>query len=227
MGDANFVIAATGLAAEARIAARSANVTAVAAGGDEARLTELIGHSLVRGARGIISFGIAGGLRPGLAAGTCIVGTNVKFQGQSYPADAQWSNRIAETLSHAECGTVAGTRMTVAEPSDKKALHDATGAISVDMESHVVARIAVERGLPFAILRVIADPVEHRLPPAAAKGLKPDGRPNIVAVVKSLSTEPGQLPDLLRITAYTRRAMASLFRCHRLLGPGLGFIDLG
>jgi adenosylhomocysteine nucleosidase len=226
VGDANFVIAATGLAAEARIAARSGNVTAVAAGGDEARLIELIEHSLVRGARGIISFGIAGGLRPGFAPGTCIVGTNVNFQGQSYPVDAQWSNRIAGILSHVECGTVAGTRLAIAEPSDKKALHDATGAISVDMESHVVARIATERGLPFAILRVIADPADQRLPPAAANGLKPDGRPDVVAVVKSLSSEPGQLPDLLRIAIYTRRAMASLFRCHRLLGPGLGFVDL-
>ena len=46
-------------------------------------------------------------------------------------------------------------------------MFDKTGAFAADMESHVVARIANERQLPFAVLRVIADPANQRLPPAA------------------------------------------------------------
>ena len=81
--------------------------------------------------------------------------------------------------------------------------------------------------LPFAVLRVIADPAHQRLPPAAIHGLKPDGSPDIIAVIKSLRSEPSQLPDLIRAAIAARRAMIELFRCHRLLGPGLGFTDLG
>jgi adenosylhomocysteine nucleosidase len=117
--------------------------------------------------------------------------------------------------------------MPVASIGAKKALHGATGAVAVDMESQVVARIADARRLPFAILRVVADTAEQRLPPAALHGMKPDGTPDIVGVLKSLASEPSQLADLIRTAAAARRALAGLFRCHRLLGPGLGFADLG
>jgi hopanoid-associated phosphorylase len=222
-----FVIAASGLKAEARIAERSAGVRAVAGGGDETRLAALIEQAIADGARGIISFGIAGGLQPGLVSGTCIVGTSAVVDGRAYPTDKAWSQRIAALLPDAERGPIAGSRMPAASSDAKKALHDATGAIAVDMESQVVARIANARRLPFAILRVVADGADQRLPPAALHGMKPDGTPDIVGVLKSLASEPRQLTDLIRTAAAARRAMAGLFRCHRLLGPGLGFADLG
>ena len=182
---------------------------------------------MAEGARGIISFGIAGGLRADLKSGTCVVGTSVVRGGHSYLADAAWTKRIAGCLPDAELGAIAGCQSVVADPAAKKLLFDETGAIAADMESHVVARIAADRRLPFAILRVIADPAHQRLPPAAIHGLKPDGSPDIIAVIKSLRSEPSQLPDLIRAAIAARRAMIELFRCHRLLGPGLGFTDLG
>jgi adenosylhomocysteine nucleosidase len=222
-----LVIAATGLAAEARIAERSQGVVAVAAGGDATRLASLIERLVAEGARGVISFGIAGGLRADLKSGTCIVGTSVVCGGHSYLADAAWTNRIAGCLPDAELGALASCQSVVADPAAKKVLSDETGAIAADRESHVVARIAADRRLPFAILRVIADPAHQRLPPAAIHGLKPDGSPDILAVIKSLGSEPSQLPDLVRAAIAARRAMIELFRCYRLLGSGLGFTDLG
>jgi hopanoid-associated phosphorylase len=187
----------------------------------------LIERLVADGARGIISFGIAAGLRADLKSANCVVGTSVICDGRSYSADATWTTRIARCLPDAELGAVAGCQTVVADPAAKKILFDETGAIAADMESHVVARIAADRQLPFAILRVIADPAHQRLPPAAIHGLKPDGSPDILAVVKSLSSEPSELPDLIRAAIAARRAMIELFRCHRLLGPGLGFADLG
>ena len=222
-----LVIAATGLAAEARIAARSEGVKAVAAGGDATRLASMIESLVADGARGIISFGIAGGLRANLKSGACVVGTSVICDGRTYSADAIWTKCIAVCVPDAELGAIAGCQMIVADPAAKKLLFDETGAIAADMESHVVARIANGRQMPFAVLRVIADPAHLRLPSAAVRGLKPDGTPDIIAVLKSLGSEPRQLPDLIRVAIAARRAMAGLFRCHRLLGPGLGFTDLG
>jgi hopanoid-associated phosphorylase len=221
-----FVIAATGLAAEARIARRCDGVTAIAGGGDEARLAALLEKAISEGTRGIISFGICGGLRPDLKPGTCIVGTAVVFDGRTHATDAAWTKKIAARLPQAELGLVAGSRTVVAYPREKRALFDATGAIATDMESHVAARIAQKHGLPFAILRAVADPAHQRIPPAAAQGLKPDGRTDIQGVLKSLSSEPGQMTELMRVAANAWCARASLLRCHRLLGPGLGFVDL-
>jgi hopanoid-associated phosphorylase len=221
-----FVIAATGLAAEARIARRCDGVMAIAGGGDEARLAALLEKAISERTRGIISFGICGGLRPDLKPGTCIVGTAVLFDGSPYKADAAWTKKIAACLPQAELGLVTGSRTVVADPREKRALQEATGAIAADMESHVVAQIAEKHGLPFAILRAVADPAHQKLPAAAIHGMKPDGSTDVRGVLKSLSSEPGQMTELMRVAANAWRARASLLRCHRLLGPGLGFVDL-
>jgi hopanoid-associated phosphorylase len=222
-----FVVVATGLKAEARIAERSPGVKAIAGGGNEARLVAEIDKSIAEGARGLISFGIAGALMPGLRPGSCVVGTVVVGDGRAYLADERWSDRIIASLPQARRGAVAGVSKALADVDAKAATYNATRAIAVDMESHIVARVAKDRALPFAVLRAIADPAEQRLPAAAVNGLKPDGSPDITAVLKSLAAEPGQLPDLIRTAFAARRAMVELLRCHRLLGPGLGFFDLG
>ena len=227
MEDRGFVVAATGLRAEARIAERSAGVKAVAGGGDETRLADLLERAIADGARGLISFGIAGALRPGLEPGTCIIATAVLSDAQKFAPDEAWSNRLSIAIPEARRGVVFGSSQAVGEVGAKAALCQTTGADIVDMESPVVARIAAEHRLPFAVLRVVADSSAQRLPPAAVNGMKPDGTPDIAAVLKSLVSQPGQIPDLMRTAFAARRAMAGLLRCHRLLGPGLGFVDLG
>lgn len=222
-----FVVAATGLRAEARIAERSPGVKAVIGGGDEARLAALLERALDDGARGLISFGIAGALQPELTPGTCIVGTTVLHDAQSFKADDAWAARLLAMFPDARREMVVGSSKAVADVNGKAALYRATGAVAVDMESHVVARVAAAYGLPFAVLRVIADSAKQHLPPAAVNGMKPDGTPDLAAVLKSLASQPSQLPDLIRTAFATRRAMAELFRCHRLVGLGLGFVDLG
>ena len=222
-----FVVAATGLWAEARIAERTPCVKAIAGGGDETRLAALIERAIEDGARGLISFGIAGALQPGLQPGACIVGSAVLFDGNRFATDDAWTAHLLAALSDARCEAVLGSARAVGGVDEKAELHRATGAAIVDMESHVVARIAIARGLPFTVLRVVADSAEQSLPPAAVNGMKPDGTPDIAGVLKSLASQPGQLPDLMRTAFAARRAMAGLLRCHRLLGPGLGFVDLG
>jgi adenosylhomocysteine nucleosidase len=95
------------------------------------------------------------------------------------------------------------------------------------MESHIAAELAARHGLPFAVLRVIADPVERQLSPAALVGMRPDGEIDIAAVITSLARNPTQLRALMGLAFDTRRAFAELLRCQDLLGPRLGFGDLG
>jgi len=58
----SFVLAVTGLRAEARIAERSEGVEAVSGGADSARLEKLITKAIEDGADALISFGISAGL---------------------------------------------------------------------------------------------------------------------------------------------------------------------
>jgi hypothetical protein len=95
------------------------------------------------------------------------------------------------------------------------------------MESHIVADLAARHGLPFAVLRVIADPAGRTIPSAALTAMRPDGSMNSVACLRSLLRDFGQAPALFRLALDTSRAMLQLRRCVRSLGPGLGFFERG
>jgi adenosylhomocysteine nucleosidase len=223
----SFVLAVTGLHAEARIAARSSGMRAVAGGGNATRLEELITEAIDDGAEALISFGIAAGLAWNMDAGTCAVGRNVVHDGTSYAADPVWSGHIKRVLGVAELVTVAGVDQPLRVQAEKKALHAETDAAAADMESHIVARLASRHGLPFAVIRAVADPVNRDIPQAAIAGMGAEGRINIGGVLVSLAKDPTGLRSLVRLAADTRLAMGTLFRCHDLLGPRLGCRDLG
>jgi adenosylhomocysteine nucleosidase len=223
---AGFVIAATGLHIEARIAARSGGVRAVVGGGVAARLDELVRQLADEGGEAIISFGIAAGLAPQCAAGACLIGREVVYAGTVFSADPAWTASIKKIIGSADLVRIAGTDRPLTRPSEKESLHQASGAAAADMESHVVAQIAAELGLPFAVLRVIADPAERALPPAVLAGMRTDGGIDVGAVLASLAKSPHQLPEFIRIAAEAARARAALLRCGDLLGARLGFRDL-
>jgi adenosylhomocysteine nucleosidase len=225
--DPGFVIAATGLLAETRIAARSAHVRTVAGGGGAIRLAALIERAIAEGGRAIASFGIAGGLSEHLKPGACLIGSEVVGAGKLYRADAPWTAWLRRRLCSAALHRIAGVDQALPTPAEKRALNAATGAVAVDMESHIVADFATRHGLPFAVIRVIADPVSRTLPAAALAGMRPDGTTDIGACLRSLVRHPAQVPALVAVALDTGRAMRQLLRCVHLLGPGLGFFDRG
>jgi len=222
-----YVIAATGLRAEARIAERSPRTRAVAGGGDAAGLERVIQQAITVDCRGIISFGMAGALRRGLRPGACLIGSEAIDESESYRADAAWTARLQTKLPNTELVHIAGVDRPLVTQSQKEALFAATGAAAADMESHVAARIAARHALPFAVVRVVADPQERDLPPAALVGMRADGTTDAAAVLRSLAKNPAQIPQLVRVAADALHAYSALLRCHRRLGPGLGRFDLG
>jgi hypothetical protein len=116
-------------------------------------------------------------------------------------------------------------RAPVAHSAAKSALHRETGAIAVDMESHVVARIAAQHDAPFAAIRVVVDPVERTIPRSALAGTRADGTIDPLAVMRSLVRCPRDLVGLIRMSLDARAARATLVRGSALLGPGLGLLD--
>lgn len=216
------VVAASGLTAEARIA-RGAGVVTVAGGGDAARFALLLQGALAGGARGVISFGIAGGLEPGLAPGTAVIGRRVDDGVTGMRSDEGWVARLAERLPGARIGDLAGTDRVVAGAEGKRALYRATGALAVDMESHVAARLAAQYGVPFVALRIVADPAHRALPHAATVGLRPDGRMDGRAVARALARRPGDIPALVRTALDARAAFLALRRSRKALCGVLGF----
>jgi len=222
----------TGLAAEARIARAPGVVTLVGAGRAD-RLAADLETAIAGGARRLLSFGVAGALTPHLEPGDLVVGRALIDGARRTPCDAGWSAAMKERLNQAApslrtfFADVASADAPVADPAAKVALHAATGAAAVDMESALVARAAERHGLPFAILRAIADPAHRALPPAALAAMRADGGVDLAAVLGALGRGPRQLTALVRLALDSRRAFGALARARALLGADFASIDLG
>jgi hypothetical protein len=132
------VIALVGLAFEARIAA-GPGVLVVCRGRETADLLRL---AIGAGCRSIISFGVAGGLAPDLLPGDCVVASAIVDYPAVRPTDPLWSRKLAEMVPDARHGPIVGVNSVVSDPADKRKLHAFTRAVAVDMESHLVARLA-------------------------------------------------------------------------------------
>src|SRR5690348_498058 len=137
---APFIAAIVGLSFEERIAAgpgvrvfRRGNEGVLAAPSADGSITRCLG---------IISFGIAGGLKPGLRAGSVVVAAGIVDGGELRRTDVAWSSMLLEALPGAKHAIVAGADAPVVSTEAKRAIHRDTGAVSVDMESHLAARLA-------------------------------------------------------------------------------------
>jgi adenosylhomocysteine nucleosidase len=225
-------IAVTGLAFEARIVA-GPGVTVVCGGGQIQRSLEV---AIRQGCRGILSFGIAGGLAPHLKPGACIVARNIIADGGRYASDSGWSQSLMHMMQGAtprraalrdvSFGDIAGSDVPLASTHAKRKLHERTGAVAVDMESHVAARIAAEHRIPFAAFRVITDPSHRALPPAALVATNAEGSVDFQAIARSLFRHPKQVPTLFRLALDSWAARQALVPSRRFLGPNLGLPDL-
>jgi adenosylhomocysteine nucleosidase len=217
------VLAVVGLRAEARIAAGDGVVT-LAGGGDAARLASALAERLRDGVAAVISFGIAGGLAPDLPAGTVVVADAVHDGVVRWPVDAAWRASLLVALPGAISGGLSGVDRAAATLDEKAHLRGRDGTVAVDMESHVAARFADRHRVPFAALRVVADPAERTIPAAALVGMRPDGTTDVGAVIRALARQPGDLPALIRTARDAQAAFRALRACRGRIGPTLGCV---
>lgn len=218
------VIGVTGLAFEARLATDFH--THAICSGDGSTLASSLASAISGDCCGLISFGVAGGLSPSLAAGTCIVASRIIAETVELTTDRNWSQALLRLIPEAVHGPIAGVTTIAAHPEAKRSLHISTGALAVDNESHVVASIAAARYLPMAAVRVIMDPATRRIPAAALATVRANGTIDLAALFRAIMRQPGELPMLLRTALDALAGFDALLRCRQLLGPGFGLPSL-
>jgi hypothetical protein len=205
-----------GLAFEARIAG---GVTVI---NDGAETPAMLRSVVLQGSRGIISFGLCGGLDPSLQ---WIIASTVIFGDEIYQSDKRWSDRLIATIPGARYAMVAGVDSAITDFRERLRLHARTGAVVSDMESHIAARIAAEHELPFVACRVVINPAHRKLTSAALLRLRPGGVPDLRGIFRSVLARPSQLKHLMRLAVDASIALSELRQGRRLLGSQLGFPD--
>ncbi len=199
---ARALIAVVGMVREARIAERAGLSPAI---GTQALLEDLAAR-----AAGVVSFGLAGGLDPSLRVGDLLIASEIVSGGRRLRTDPFWTAQLTDALPHARRAVLAGSDSIVADAAAKGALRAESGADAVDTESHHAAAFALRWRLPFAAVRAVCDPFDRSLPEAACVGLRPDGRSDLNAVLRSVFRRPAQFPALFGLAFDAERAFRVL-----------------
>lgn len=211
------VVVVTGVDREAACLRGVPALALVTGGGDEAGLRRRI-EAAADDASAVVSFGMAGALAEDLAVGDWVVADRLIGVVEAECAWA-WRDALAAALPGARVGGVFADGRMIATVAEKHALHDRTGALAVDMESHVAAAVAAERGLPFAVVRCISDTAGRALPHAVTVAMRADGGVDRGAVAKSLLAHPRQAFALAGTGWAFFRAMRALQRGAAVIGP--------
>ena len=172
---------------------------AVAGGIGSSAATRAVDIALSHGpADALISYGWAGAI-------TCAV----------KPPDAF---AISEVVDHSSgerfiAQTSEGLRLItldhVAGLNEKRPLAEAHHAVLVDMEAAAVARVAIQRGLPFYCFKSISDGYTDRLPDFNPF-ITSDGRFRLPAFVGHTAIRPVYWPSLVRLHRNGARAAVNL-----------------
>lgn len=215
------VILATGFTREVRTVGVP-GVVAIAGGGVAKRLEERLDAAARRGAAGIVSYGLTGGLADGLKIGDWVIGSRLTG-GIDHDCDPAWRDAIAARLPGARIGGFFADGRMIDTVAEKRALGVNHDALAVDMESHVGARVARAHGLPFAVVRIISDEVDHLLPHAITVSMRPDGGFDRTRMRASLAAEPGQMRDVVQTMVQFLNGFRGLRRGVKLMGERMAF----
>jgi len=208
-----------GLESEAAIARRMAgSCVAISAARADAAAGEARWLA-AQGAAVLLSFGLAGGLDPDLAAGSVVIGDRVCAMDGSLSCNHEFIKFLQYKIPAASVGPIWAAESAVKSAQEKLALFRRTGCLCTDMESRAVALTAAEAGIPFAVLRAVADTAVTDLPPAALAPLRRDGKADLRRVLPAVIRAPGQIPALFRLGLYAYLALGALRRAAGAISP--------
>jgi adenosylhomocysteine nucleosidase len=201
-----------GIESEAVLARRIDGAQIACAGARPQKARWLARQLIKNGARRLRSFGVAGGLEPGLPIGAMVIGTQVQSLDAAWDCHSAWINQLTQKVPEAHCGPVWGSEYLVSTTHDKRALYERSRCLIVDMESQCAAQIAAESNVPFAVVRVVCDTSDMEMPPMVIEAIAEDGKINITNALWSLLRHPGQIPGLIGVGRGMRKALNVLRR---------------
>ena len=157
--------------------------------------------------RRVIAAGLCGGLAPSLARGSIVIAARVGTpqRGETRPVEPLHID------ADAAVGPLVTADAVVASAVAKRSLHEATGAIAVDMESWWVAAVADGAGLPCHVIRAVSDTATDGIA-ADVASLAAIAHParQAGAAVRLAWRRPAAIAELAELREHAHRASEAL-----------------
>lgn len=195
-------------------------------GSDIADLSGLVGCAAGEGCRGIVSFGLSGALSPDLRSGDIVVASKIVGQDANVPTDDVWSAWLLSAIPTARYGPTIGLDVAMAESAARCELGIRFGALAVDMESHVIARLAAAHALRFVALRVVIDGLGRNIPETALACISSGGETSRWQLGRLLLERPSDTFDMIRLWADWLPARRALLDCSEALSASVRAVGL-
>ncbi len=180
---------------------------------------------LENGATALVSWGFAGGLLPGVSAGSLILPQSVIAPNQSmYEVAPLWHERLCSRLERHVVlyrGTLAESMVVLTDGAEKNPLFQRTGALAVDMESASLALAAQKAKVPFMAIRTIMDEAETVIPCSVLNSVDEFGHLRLLRFLSSLIGRPLEVGNLIKLWRGFQAARATLTMVARQAGSNL------
>ncbi len=167
-----------------------------------------------RGADLLISWGTAVALSTEIETGCVLLPTQVMTaQQQNLATDTDWRTALQQRLQAnftLSAQTLLDSDQIINTAGEKQALHVRSGAVAADMESAAIGRMARANGIPFVVIRVIADTATMRLPGWLADSMGEDGQARLPALSSQLLRHPTDWPAFFNLARCFLKAQAVL-----------------
>ncbi len=205
------------LGAHGRPAGGGAGLVLAVSGVGAQRAHEAAHRLLDAGARALMSWGSAAGLRPGLAAGTVLLPeTVIDAQRHRFATDPAWHQAMVTQLAarahRLSTGPLAEAAGLLKSAADKEALLRRTGAVAADMESAAIAEVARGANVPFMVIRAVADPAHGVIPACVSQAMDERGRVHTAKLLGHALISPAQWVQLVRLAWWFGAAERALSR---------------
>lgn len=170
-----------------------------------------------------LSTGYGGALYQGAEEGELIWANDYAALGEKGDAvflenrpDADMFEKLSDSVKMKK-----GTIITVDKIAEKKDILKRLPAglqnPVCDMETFLLAKYCLEKGIRFFSLRAISDLANQDIPPEVADIVDSSGEPNIKRAIKTCLLRPWLLPLMIRLASSSRKASENLWPAVRAL----------
>ena len=153
--------------------------------------------------RRLLVVGVAGGLSPGLEAGTVVaVSRVVDAAGEAPAPEAPVPEAESPDAAVSASGTLYSHARIAVSREEKAALWNDLGrppVAAVDLETATFARVAHEHGVPYTVLRAVSDTAAETLPVDFNRMLDEQGRVRQARVAWWALCHPWAIPRLVTL----------------------------